>query len=365
MSYLPLAHVLELVIHVLTLKIFARIGFYSGQFLRLVEDISIFRPTLLVGVGRVFERIEEGIKGKIRKQPFYKRLIFEAAFQIKSFCWTNLRMKHVPGVDLVFNTVRAGFGGRCDLLILGGSPFPVEDQHWLSIVTNAPFVIGYALTETAVSACIQSGKNDMLRGSCGVVLGTVEAKLKSVPELGYHARDFIGEMYLRGVPIFPGYYHNKEETQKAFEDGWFKTGDIMKLSKTGQFSVVGRNKDVVKLQQGEYVSIPKLTAVYQQAPYVNQIYVHAGFYSRFPVAIVVLLEDFPNVTELTKDDVLKDFNLLAEQNHFMGFEKIRALHLTFDQFSPENGTMTPSMKLANHKIQQVYKEVLDELEKTL
>jgi long-chain acyl-CoA synthetase len=269
---------------------------------------------------------------------------------------------NIPIVDFVFSSIREAFGGRMNLLILGGSPFPPEDQHFLGLVSCCPFVIGYGLTESCVSACIQSGMNDQLRGSCGVVLGTVEAKLKSVPELGYDAKDWIGELYLRGPPIFKEYYKNPEETRKTFVDGWFKTGDILKLNKTGQFSVVGRNKDVVKLLQGEYVSIPKLTQIYQQVPYINQIYVHAGMFCRYPTAIVVLDKNYPGAENITPADVIQKFNQLAEQNKLQGFEKIKGVHLTFEQFTQENGMMTPSMKLAGHKIQLLYKEILESLD---
>jgi long-chain acyl-CoA synthetase len=244
---------------------------------------------------------------------------------------------------------------------LGGSPFPPSSQRWLGLVLGAPFGIGYGLTETSVAACIQNLDNDTAIGSIGVLLGCNEAKLKSVPELGYDVKEGFGEIYLRGESVFSGYYKNEEETRKVLgDDGWFKTGDICKLSSTGQLSIVGRNKDIVKLLQGEYVAIPKVTDLYQTASFVNQVYVHAGFLSRFLTAVVVLK---PEVQDLTEQEVIKEFDRIANENGLNGYEKIKRAHLTYTEFTLENGCMTPSMKPARHKIEQMYGEVFRQLDK--
>jgi long-chain acyl-CoA synthetase len=253
------------------------------------------------------------------------------------------------------------FGGRLRCIALGGSPFPAPSQRWLGLVLGAPFGIGYGLTETALAGTIQNLDNDTQTGSCGVVLGCNEAKLKSVPELGYDVADRVGELYFRGESVFHGYYKNEEESRKVLKDGWFKTGDIATLSPTGQLSLVGRNKDIVKLLQGEYVALPKLTDIYQTATFVNQVYVHAGVCSRFLSAIVVLKLDTHGLTEA---DVIREFDRIADANSLNGYEKIKMAYLTKDEFSLENGCLTPSLKPARHKIEQLYGEILRQLEKT-
>jgi long-chain acyl-CoA synthetase len=360
-SYLPLAHILEFIIHILLTYLGACAAFYSGSIPRLSQDMAICRPTIFVGVGRVFERLYSGITDKINAQPFYKRWILKSAIGLKGFLLDNFRMRRVPVVEKVFSPIRSAFGGRLRCIVLGGSAFPASAQRWLGIVLGAPFGIGYGLTETSVAACIQNLGNDTLMGSIGVVLGCNEAKLKSVPELGYDVRDGVGEIYFRGESVFSGYYKNEAETQKVLmPDGWFKTGDVCRLSPTGQLSIVGRNKDIVKLLQGEYVAIPRVTELYQGAPFVNQIYVHAGVCSRFLTAIVVLKDGVRDMTEKT---AIEEFDRIADANGLNGYEKLKRLHLTYTEFSLENGCLTPSMKPARHKIEQTYSEVIRQLEK--
>jgi long-chain acyl-CoA synthetase len=360
-SYLPLAHILEFVVHILLVYLGACAGFYSGSISRLTEDIPLFKPTVFVGVGRVFERLLTGITDKINAQPFYKRWVLHSAIALKGFLQENFRVRRVPGVEAVFSPIRKAFGGRLRCIVLGGSPFPAAAQRWLGLVLGAPFGIGYGLTETAVAACIQNLDNDMLIGSIGVLLGCNEGKLKSVPELGYDVRDGVGEFYLRGESVFSGYYKNEDESRRVLgPDGWFKTGDICRLSPTGQLSIVGRNKDIVKLLQGEYVAIPRVTDLYQGAFFANQVYVHAGVCSRFLTAIVVLRSD---VQGLTEKDVVREFDRIADANGLNGYEKIKRAHLTYDEFTLENGCLTPSLKPARHKIEQTYSEVLRQLEK--
>jgi long-subunit acyl-CoA synthetase (AMP-forming) len=165
----------------------------------------------------------------------------------------------------------------------------------------------------------------------------------------------------QGESVFRGYYNNEEESRKALKDGCLKTGDIAKLSPGGQLSIVGRNTDIVKLLQGEYVAIPKLTDIDQTESSVNQVYVHAGVCARFLTAIVVLK---PIAQGLTERDVISEFDKLAEANGLNGYEKIRRAYITREEFSLENGCLTPSLKPARHKIEQIYGEALRQLEKT-
>jgi long-chain acyl-CoA synthetase len=316
---------------------------------------------VFVGVGRVYERIIGGITDKINAQPFYKRWILNSAIALKTFMLEKFRIKRVPLLEAVFSPIRSAFGGRLRCIVLGGSAFPADSQRWLGVVLGAPFGIGYGLTETCVAAAIQNLDNDSLVGSCGVVVGCNQAKLKSVPELGYSVADGFGEIYFKGESVFSGYYKNDEESRKVLDDGWFKTGDIAQLLPTGQLSLVGRNKDTVKLLQGEYVAVQKITDIYQTAPFLTQLYVHAGMYSRFLSAIVVLKEGAPDMSE---QQVLAEFNRIAEEKKLNGFERIKRAHITRVEFTIENGCLTPSLKPARHKIEQVYDSVLRQLDKS-
>lgn len=364
LSFLPLAHSYEEVLHFVAVHTNARIAFYSGSIPRLIEEVKILHPTLFISVARVFERIYDGMQKTIAKKPFLTRLAFNTAFCVKSFLTNNFRIQHVPILDNVFNAInKQAVGGNMKLFICGGSALSVEIQHFLRIALNISFIQGYGLTETASGVTVQNYK-DTLDGNVGVLLHCVQAKMKDLPDMGYFAKDFEGELYVKGATVFGGYYKDEEKTKETFdEDGWFKTGDIFKLNKTGQFQIIGRAKELVKLSQGEYISLAKLTKSYVDVKFVNQIYVHAAMQSRFLVAVVVLDTKQVGYDKVTVDEMLQLLKEKADEMNFTGYERICNCLLTTDEFTSQNGLLTPSLKLVLYKIERKYHSELEELVK--
>lgn len=363
LSYLPLAHVYEAVIHIVALKIITGcIYFYSGSIPRLIEEIKLVKPTVFIGVARVFERISDGIQAKIAQKPLLVRGLFNTAFAIKSFLSERFRIQHVPILDAAFGSIRAAVGGEVRIMISGGAALSPETQNFLRIACNVSFLQGYGLTESTAGTCVQK-TTDTANGNVGVLLQCTEAKLKSLPDQGYLASEWAGELLVRGPSIFKGYFKDEEGTQRVFDNGWFKTGDVFRLLPTGQFTVVSRCKDLVKLSQGEYVSLAKLEAVYSSCKYVSQIYIHAGMLSRFLVAIVVLDKEHPGYDNVSKEEILRLLDEKATEAKLNGFERIKDVYLTTDQFSPQNGLMTPSLKLCYFKIAKHYEKEIAAMEK--
>ena len=354
LSYLPLAHVYESVQHVVALKVIGRVAFYSGKISRLNEEINLFKPTIICGVTRVFERIYNGIQKKLNAQPFYVRALFNSAFHTKSFLTHYLRIRRVPLLDNVFNSVCDALGGCVRLFVCGGSALPEEIQCFLRICCRASFVQGYGLTESTSSVCVQTS-TDVLEGNCGALLPWAEVKLKTVDQ--YKASDMSSELLVRGSSIFNGYYKDEEATKSVFtNDGFFMTGDIFKPNKTGQLVMIGRRKEFVKLSQGEYISLQKLYDIYETAEHVKQIYIHAGLTSRFLVAIVV-----PDDDKSDHDEILNYLDKKADENNLLGFERIKDVFVTYEEFTTENGLITPSLKIAKFNIQKKYGDVLKKL----
>lgn len=362
LSFLPLAHVYEEVLHYVAVHSRTPIAFYSGSIPRLIDEIKILQPTLFISVARVFERIYEGMQKKISQQSFLTRLAFNTCFSIKSFLLNHFRMQRVPIIDSVFQKINEqAVGGHMKMFICGGSALSVEIQHFLRIALNVYFLQGYGLTETAAGVTVQSC-TDTLDGNVGVLLHCVQAKMKDLPDMGYYSKNYEGELYLKGKTLFHGYYKDEERTKEAFdEDGWFRTGDIFRLNKTGQFQVIGRSKELVKLSQGEYISLAKLTKVYVDVQYVNQIYVHAAMTSRFLVAVVVLDIHQKGYDKVTPDQMIQLLEDKAIEMHFNGYERICNVFLTTEEFTPQNGLLTPSMKLVLYKIEKRYKKEIDEM----
>ncbi|KAK8871747.1 hypothetical protein M9Y10_007487 [Tritrichomonas musculus] len=355
LSFLPLAHVFEQVIHFIAIHTQIKIAFYSGSITRLIEEVKIVKPTIFASVARVFERIYDGMQKKLDKLPFLTKLAFNSSYSIKSYLTRKFGIQHVPIIDSVFNKINeTAVGGCMKIFVCGGSAISVEIQHFLRIALNISFMQGYGLTETASGVSCQF-HNDTMDGNVGVLLNCVQAKLKDLPDMGYYGENFEGELYVKGKTVFQGYYKDEEKTKEVLdEEGWFKTGDIFKLTNTGQLQIIGRAKELVKLSQGEYVSLAKLTKSYVDVKYVNQIYVHADLHSRFLVAVVVLDKNQIGYEKVTPDQMLKLLEDKAIEMQFNGYERIGNVFLTTEEFSPQNGLLTPSLKLAMYKIAKRY-----------
>lgn len=364
LSFLPLAHSYEGTLHYVCMRSFTPIAFYSGSPNRIIEEVGILKPTIICSVPRIYERVMDGMSKKLAKQPFYKRALFHTAFSIKSFFSEKFHIQHIPGLDLVFKPLNAALGGNMKLVISGGAPLSQQIQNFIRVGCNVSFVQGYGLTETTSGTLVQCG-TDTLNGNVGVPIYCVECKFRDIPDMGYMSKDYQGELLTRGKSVFKGYYHDEEKTREIFEeDGWIKTGDIFELTPTGQFKVIGRVKELVKLPQGEYISLGKLTAAYSAVKYVNQIYVYAGLQSRFLVAIVVLDPTQPGYDKVTKEDMIKLLDEKADQMHFNGYEKVKNVYLTTEAFTTENGLLAPNLKLVNIKIEKRYQKELQELTKS-
>lgn len=362
-SYLPMAHVYEAVMHVVALKVIGTVVFYSGSIPRLLDEVKMFHPTVFTGVTRVYERIMNGIQDKIKQQSFFKRCVFHTAFGIKDFCLRYLRIKRIPLLDHVFDSVQEALGGNMKLLVCGGASLSESQQQWIRIACRLQFIQGYGLTETTASTCAQV-YSDCMSGNVGVLLPCTEGKLRDLPDQGYYSKDLKGELLLRGPSIFAGYYKDDEATNKVLDkNGWFSTGDIFELNKTHQLMIVSRCKELVKLSQGEYIAIPRITEIYERAENVDQVYIHAGMNARYLTAIVVIEKNAPST--INEDIILQRFNDLATKEKLNGFERIKAVKLTREPFTTQNGMSTPSLKLCRFKIQQVYQKELDEMDNKL
>ncbi|KAH0794396.1 AMP-binding enzyme family protein [Histomonas meleagridis] len=358
LSYLPLAHVYENVEHVVGLKCLGKIGFYSGSIPRLVEEIKLFKPTIIGGVARVFDRIVQGIKQKISEQPKLIQYIFYSAFYTKSFLNKHLRIKNMPVLDSIFNSVKEGLGGNVRLFVSGGSALSPETQRFLRVVCCCSFIQGYGLTESCSSCMVQSW-TDVKDGNCGAFMPWAEGKLRSVD--GFEASEMKGELYIRGPSIFAGYYKDEEATKAVLDsEGFFKTGDVFHFTNEGQFIMISRCKDFVKLSQGEYVSLQKLYDIYEKCTIIQSIYIHAGLQSRFLVAVVVPKDGIGLITE---EVVLQELDRLAQQNNLFGFEKIKRVFIASQPFSTEDGTLTPSLKMSAPGIERKYKKEIAEMER--
>src|SRR5579863_8708131 len=370
-SFLPLCHItarhvdLSMLYHGVTLA-------YCPFIEQLATALLEVHPTIFVAVPRVYEKIYAQAKRKA--QGFPKRSIFDWALSVGAEYKPEILAGRTPSArtwrlanKLVFSKIREGMGGQVKTFISGGAPLGRELAEWYATV-GIRIHEGYGLTETSPVIAVNSPIHHRI-GTVGKTLPNIEVRI---------AED--GEILVRGPSVFKGYWNRPEETQNAFvdgrnNDGWFKTGDIGNIDADGYLSVTDRKKDLIKTSGGKFIAPQpienslKLNALIGTAAIV-------GDKRKFPAVLVSpnfpLLEDwartndipFASRTELVahpKVQALYEQIIEGTNQSLARFEKLKRVLLVADEFSSENGALTPTMKLRRRVIEDRYRRQIDEL----
>jgi long-chain acyl-CoA synthetase len=358
--------------------------FAIGASMGLVESIATItdnlqeiRPTILFSVPRIFNRIYSGVWAKLEEEGGLKRTLFEKALknserlrrqqQASGTASAPTRLLDRFYDKIIFEKIRQRFGGRLKYAISGGAKLSPEIAYFID---NLHILVceGYGLTETSplVSANVPGQRKI---GSVGKPVKGVE--VKTVP-VGQHTDD-VGEVLVRGPNVMKGYYKKPEQTDKAIDpDGWFHTGDLGRVDDDGFLWIEGRVKEEFKLANGKYVAPGPLEDKLKLAPHIDQVMIE-GQDRPFNIAVITVdqeatrawakerglstdnLADQPEVRELIEAEVAK------QSADFKGYEKPRELIIVDDEWSPENGMLTPTLKLKRRMVVEKYADRIDEI----
>ncbi|GAA3171483.1 long-chain fatty acid--CoA ligase [Blastococcus jejuensis] len=352
--FIPLAHVLARVIHVGAVKTRTVVG-HTPDVKNLVDDLGAFRPTFVLAVPRVFEKVFNTAKGKAEADG--KGKIFDKAAQV-AIDWSRaqdtggpgllLRAEHALFDKLVYGKLRAALGGRCLGAISGGAPLGERLGHFYRGIGVTVYE-GYGLTETTAAASVNHDE--------GLRIGTVGRPLPGV--------DFAiaedGEVLIRGGIVMRGYWKNEDATREAIDsDGWFHTGDLGELDDDGFLKITGRKKEILVTAGGKNVAPAVLEDRLRAHRLVSQCIV-VGDQRPFIAALVTLDEEaLPGWLEskgkdagLTAEQVRDDEDLLAELDAAVKeankavsqAEAIKKFRVLGTDFTEDNGMLTPSLKL--------------------
>jgi long-chain acyl-CoA synthetase len=366
--FIPLAHVLARVVQVGAINTRTVIG-HTPDVKDLVGDLGRFQPTFVLAVPRVFEKVynsakataDEGGKGKV----------FDKAAQV-AVDWSRaqdtggpgllLRAQHALFDKLVYGKLKAALGGRCVAAISGGAPLGDRLGHFFRGMGVTVFE-GYGLTETTAAAAVNY--DAALRiGTVGRPLPGVDAAI---------AGD--GEVLLRGGIVMRGYWKNEQATREAIDaDGWFHTGDLGELDAQGFLKITGRKKEILVTAGGKNVAPAVLEDRLRAHKLVSQCMV-VGDQRPFIAALITLdaealpawLKSKGKDESMTPQQLREDPDLLAELDAAVAdanravshAEAIKKFRVLSDDFTEDNGTLTPSLKL---KRAVVMKEFGDEVE---
>lgn len=379
LSYLPQSHIYQRGVEIILTHLGVRIGYYSGDITRLVEDIQSLRPTVFFGVPRVYTRMLDKILSGVKEKSGVVQWLFRKALAWKESNYKKDGSRFTATVpDLLFGKIRAIFGGRLKTLCMGSAPMKSEAIVMLQMLLGSPVCEGWGMTETGI--CFLQDLSDNEKGTIGGPFPSLEFKIVSLPELAYDADAAIprGELLVRGPSVMKRYFQAPETTQAAFDkDGWMRTGDVVELLPSGAPRIIDRAKNIFKLAQGEYVAPERLENIFSSSPFVEQIYLHGDSVQNCVVAIVVPYKDVAlkwakerNMGQVLYSDLLKNSDLRqsvlysmkeAGRGRVHGFEEPKNVFLTPHAFTAENGMATPTMKVVRKRVEKEYRKQIDQL----
>jgi long-chain acyl-CoA synthetase len=366
LSFLPLSHVTARNVDLGLLYRGATLAYvpFIDQLPKALQEV---RPTVFIGVPRVYEKIHSQVDQKAKDFP--KRQIYAWAKSLgrahrdeisagqtpKSFGWRTANR-------LLYSKVRAGMGGRVQVFISGGAPLGRELAEWYADM-GIRIHEGYGLTETSPVIAVNTPSAHKL-GTVGKPLPNVEVRI---------AED--GEILVRGPSVFQGYWNKPQETENAFHDSWFKTGDIGNVDAEGFLSVTDRKKDLIKTSGGKFIAPQPLENSLKHNALIAEAVV-LGDKRKFPAVLISpyfpLLEDwaranhvsFSSREELVAHDRVRELyeGIVAEINRDLArFEQLKKVLLIPHEFSAEDGTLTASMKLRRRVVEERYREQIEKI----
>ena len=283
LSVLPLSHVLERV--AMYMYLYHGMAVYFGESLEMIgPNLREVRPTIFVGVPRIFEKIFARVKEKTAEKGKLNFAVLNWAVAVgKEYAKLSvshqkipalLALKHKIADKLIFSKMRTALGGRIRLLVSGGAALP-EELGYIYIGAGLPIVQGYGLTET--SPVITAGRvEDNRVGTVGKPIRNVEVRIASD-----------GEIETRGPHVMRGYYNKPVETEAVLSpDGWFKTGDIGTFDEDGFLRITDRKKELFKTSGGKYIAPQPIEQMIKGSRFVNQV-VLIGNGRKFAAALIV------------------------------------------------------------------------------
>lgn len=356
LSFLPLSHTLERTVGYYASVMSGAHVTFSRSISKLAEDLRLIKPQVLISVPRIFERLHNKIHQQVALMGRLQQKLFHLALDVgwANFEYQQGRRPWHPKLLLagfmdriVGKKIRNQLGGELEVVIVGGASLsPAVAKTFLSF--GIPLLQGYGLTESSPVISVNTLAHNHPE-TIGLPLRGVEVKIMGQDEL-----------WVKGDSIMQGYWGLPEATDKAMEGEWLKTGDRAVLDEGGFLRIIGRIKDILVLANGEKVPPLDIETAILRDPVFEQVMV-LGEGKSYLSALIVLNESAP--TELRGDGANVQLlnRITAQMRDFPGYAKIRKVHVCGEQWSIENGMLTPTLKIKRDKIIDHYQREVDEM----
>jgi long-chain acyl-CoA synthetase len=347
LTWLPLSHSYEHSVQFAQIAVGAKV-FYAEKIEKLLENISEAKPTIMTAVPRFYQNLYNKINVNLKKQTGVKAKLIDATLRLGKKKLLNEKMTYFEKLlnliveVLVRKKIKKQFGGNLKAFVSGGGALDNEIGKFLNSV-GLPTLQGYGLTETSpVVSCNPAHK---------IRVETVGPPFKG--NKVKIADD--GEILVKGENVMLGYWNKKEETEKVIINGWLHTGDIGEIDREdGYLKITDRKKDIIVSAGGDNISPAKIENMITNETEIDQCMVY-GDKKNYLVALIVPNKDFTNQQE-------KILNIIEKINKKLTLlEKIKRFQLIDENFSIENGLMTPTMKVKRKKVIERYKDQLEKL----
>ncbi|MGH3623151.1 MAG: AMP-dependent synthetase/ligase, partial [Sciscionella sp.] len=360
--FLPLAHVLARVLAVTCVYARLAVG-HTADVKNLVTDLGSFRPTFVVAVPRVFEKVYNTAKQRAHAEG--KGKIFDAAdttaVEHSKAVGNGVEgivghAKHLVFDKLVYAKLRASLGGRCIAAVSGGAPLGERLAHFFRGI-GVPVYEGYGLTETSAAATVNTEQQFKV-GTVGRPVAGAAVRLTED-----------NEILISGEMVFQGYWNNQQATAEAITGGWFHTGDIGELDEDGFLKITGRRKELIVTAGGKNVSPAVLEDQLRAHPLISQCMVVGDQRPYIAALVTIDVEFFSSwkehngkpeqapVSDLREDPDLRgeiQRAIDAANESVSRAESIRAFRILPTDFTEESGELTPSLKLRRNVVTKTY-----------
>ena len=345
LTWLPLSHSYEHTVQFAQIAVGAKV-FYAEKIEKLLDNISEAKPTIMTAVPRFYQNLYNKINMNMKKQTGLKAKLIKATIFLgkkellkQKMSLSEKLLNFIVNV-LVRKKVKKQFGGNLRAFVSGGGALDKEIGEFLNAI-GLPTLQGYGLTETSpVVSCnpIQKIKVETV----GPPFKGNEVKI---------AED--GEILVKGENVMLGYWNKKEDTEKVIKDGWLHTGDIGAINpEDGYLKITDRKKDIIVSAGGDNISPAKIENQLSNYPAIDQCMVY-GDGKNYLVALIVPNKEFKEKKEKI-NEIINEIN-----NNLTLVEKIKKFYLINENFSIENGLLTPTMKVKRNKVVEKYKNILE------